>query len=82
VKNFVWEWRGLVASILGLGLAITIVIIATGSTSHLNSDEGAVLSTTLGALVGALASYLGAKHYSNGNGESNGSASTKHPTDS
>jgi membrane protein DedA with SNARE-associated domain len=76
MSNFHFEWRGFVAAILAFGLSTTVIILSTGTIPHINTDEGAVLSTVLGATVGALASYLGGKRYNdgpNGNNGNNGS---------
>jgi hypothetical protein len=47
-----------VALVLAIGVVITIATTAI-LPEHLTSDETTLLSTVIGALVGALATYLG-----------------------
>jgi len=57
-----WNWHGIVAIILALGIAITLVLemvnilLRDGTTTEL---EATVLSTAFGAAIGAIATYLG-----------------------
>lgn len=56
------KWAGLVAVIIAAGVAASVVIIAVAifeAPGHLNPDEATLLSTILGAAVGAIATYLG-----------------------
>lgn len=59
------EWfdhRAVVAVILSFGIAAAIVIIAVGATFHrgaISNEESNLLSTVLGAAIGAVATYLG-----------------------
>jgi hypothetical protein len=55
-------WRGVAVLILATGLAATIVLLAVETILHsgaISTQEASLLSTTLGATVGALAVYLG-----------------------
>jgi uncharacterized membrane protein len=67
------NWHGLVAIVLALGLATTVILLALETILHrgpVSDTEAAVLSTVLGAAVGAVATYLGgARGHSNGNGQ-------------
>lgn len=54
--------RGLAAIIMATGLALALVALAVGTevTSRaISVEEASLLSTVLGAAVGALATYLG-----------------------
>lgn len=56
------EWRGLAALVLATGVALAVVVIAVGAAWHtgpISQSESTVLSTVLGAAVGAVATYLG-----------------------
>lgn len=56
------NWHGLVAMVLALGLATAVVILCIETILHLgpvSDSEAAVLSTVLGAAVGAVATFLG-----------------------
>jgi hypothetical protein len=69
------DWAGAVAFTLSLGVSGSMVVLMTlgivGSMFHDRpmSEQGAtVLSTLFGAVVGALATYLGQARGKNGNG--------------
>ena len=54
--------RDLVALVLAGGAAVALVVIAVGAAVHhgpISQEESALLSTALGAAVGAIATYLG-----------------------
>ena len=54
--------RDLVALVLAGGAAVALVVIAVGAAVHtgpISQEESALLSTALGASVGAIATYLG-----------------------
>jgi NO-binding membrane sensor protein with MHYT domain len=54
--------RGLAAIILAAGLSIAVVALAIGTevtSRNLSVEEASLLSTVLGAAVGALATYMG-----------------------
>jgi hypothetical protein len=53
-----YEWRGIVSVILAVGVVISLVDVSLGN-EHLNAEEATLLSTVLGALVGALATFIG-----------------------
>jgi hypothetical protein len=56
------EVHGLVAVILALAIAATVVIIALETVIHkgaISETEANILSTMVGAIVGAVATYLG-----------------------
>lgn len=60
------DWRGAVAVILALGVVASVVILAVseldhGSAGHITETEATLLSTILGAAVGALSAYMGAR---------------------
>lgn len=55
-------WRGIAAIILAAGLAAAVVILAVETMLHpgaIGTEEASLLSTVLGAVVGAIAVYLG-----------------------
>lgn len=67
------RWSGLVAVIIAIGIAASLVLIAVAvfrTPGHLNPDEATLLSTILGATVGAIATYLG----THGGGRGDGTA--------
>jgi hypothetical protein len=54
--------RDAVALVLALGAAIAVVVIALGAALHegpISQEESTLLSTALGAAIGAIATYLG-----------------------
>lgn len=54
----------LVAVVLSAGLAIAICTLAVGAVVHagpISQEESNLLSTVLGAIVGAVATYLGTR---------------------
>jgi len=56
------NYRGLAVLILTVGLAATLVLLAIETILHsgtISTQEASLLSTTLGAVIGALAVYLG-----------------------
>jgi len=59
-----WSGRDIVAIVLAAGVALTLVLLIAvefvSHHGHVSDQEAAVLSTALGAVVGALATYLGA----------------------
>lgn len=60
-----FSWSGLVAVVLALGVVAGIVILALSeyfSPEHVTGEEATLLSTVLGAAIGAVAAYLGAGH--------------------
>jgi len=58
-----WSGRDIVAIILATGVMLTLVLLVAveffSSHGHVSDQEAGVLSTALGAAVGALATYLG-----------------------
>jgi hypothetical protein len=56
------NWHGLAAIILALGASISITLLSTLeliNDGHITAEEATLLSTALGAVVGAVATYLG-----------------------
>jgi hypothetical protein len=54
--------RDVVAYVLAVGLVVALSVTAVGAVIHrgpISAEESALLSTSLGATVGALATYLG-----------------------
>jgi hypothetical protein len=67
-----WDWRGVVGVILATGIAGAVIILCLGAVlqSQTISAQGAdIISTALGASVGAVATYLGGWSRDRGNGE-------------
>jgi outer membrane biosynthesis protein TonB len=67
------DWRGLIALILALGVALAFlsgVIIAEVSPNMITEQETTFFSTLGGAIMGALATYLGVQHLSTNGGKS------------
>jgi hypothetical protein len=62
-----YEWRGIVAIILAVGVVVAVINVSFAGSEHLNPEEATTLSTVLGALTGALATFIGVSH---SNGES------------
>lgn len=59
-----WNWQGAVAIILALGASTTIILLAVQEiihVGHVTAEEATLLSTVLGAVVGAAATYLGGR---------------------
>lgn len=60
------HWRGRTAMVLATGVSISLIItagtigyITTQSDQDLSTGSAALLTTSLGAAVGAIATYLG-----------------------
>lgn len=56
------HWHAAVAIILALGVAATLVLLAANElthSGHISSDETTVIATVAGAVVGAVATFLG-----------------------
>lgn len=62
------EWQGIVAVILSVAVGIALITAELGR--HLSDPEAQLVNTILGAIVGALATYLGSRINGNGNGKS------------
>jgi uncharacterized membrane protein len=60
-----FDWRGLVALVLALGVVGVLIAGAVGSILNhdrtVTSDEIATIATVLGAAIGAVAVYLGGR---------------------
>jgi len=59
-----WDWHAIVAIILALGAASSIVLLTVMELTrdgHVTPEEATLLSTVLGAAVGAVATYLGGR---------------------
>lgn len=59
------DWRALCAVILAVGVTAAVIILCLETITHLgpvSDSEAAVLSTVLGAAVGAVATYLGIRN--------------------
>jgi putative Mn2+ efflux pump MntP len=59
--------RGLAAVILATGLALSLLALAVGTEvtdRQISMEEAALMSTVLGAVVGAIATYLGGAVFS------------------
>ena len=58
------DWRGIAALVLAFGVAASALALAVGDAAHVGPtppETATILSTVLGASVGALAGYLGAR---------------------
>lgn len=58
------DLRGLVAIVLAAGVAICVVSLSLGiavTTGPISQEDSALLSTVLGAAIGAVATYLGGR---------------------
>jgi hypothetical protein len=56
------NWPGLVAVILAAGVAICVIALALGTATQsgpISQEDATLLSTVLGAAVGATATFLG-----------------------
>lgn len=65
------DWRGLIAFVLALGVAIALVagvLSAEITPGSVTPQEGSFFSTLGGAIVGAVATYLGVTHTQSRNG--------------
>lgn len=62
------DWRSIAALILALGAAVAIVLLAWSeadhqTAGHISEAESTLLATVLGAMVGAVATYLGTREH-------------------
>jgi energy-converting hydrogenase Eha subunit A len=59
------DWRGICAVILAVGLSIAIgantIIIGLNANRTLSIEEASLVAGVFGAIIGALASYLGGR---------------------
>ena len=58
------DWRGVAALLLALGVAGSALALAIGDAVHTSptpAEDATILSTILGASVGAIAGYIGAR---------------------
>jgi hypothetical protein len=57
------DWRGYIAFVMSLGVAIgfgtALILSASGRTPPISQDTATLLSTLGGAMIGAIATYLG-----------------------
>jgi hypothetical protein len=56
--------RGMTALVLAVGIALAICAVAVGAAVHegtVSAEESTLISTVLGAAVGALATFLGTR---------------------
>jgi uncharacterized membrane protein len=59
-----WDWHGIVAVILAGGVAVTLILELVNiilRDGHVTEVEATILSTAFGAMIGAVATYLGGK---------------------
>lgn len=73
-----WDWHGVVALILATGIAISVVLLAVseldhGTAGHISGEESTLLSTVLGAGIGAIATYVGLRSHDGPPGPPDGS---------
>jgi len=57
-----WNWHGIVAIILALGVSVTLVLEVVNiilRNGHTTETEATLLATAFGAAIGAIATYLG-----------------------
>lgn len=60
------DWRGLIALVLAIGVSVALVagiLTAELAGGPITSEEVGLISTLSGAVIGAIASYLGSQHY-------------------
>ena len=63
-----WRWQGVVAVILALGITGTLLTVTISGAinparmSPLTQEEASALTTVLGAVIGALAVFLGVRN--------------------
>jgi hypothetical protein len=58
----VTDWKVIIALVLAMGTAISIVLLSINelvNAGHITASESTLYSTILGALIGALGTYLG-----------------------
>lgn len=77
------ESHTIVAIILAIGVASAVIVLAVETVLHsgsISTQEASLLSTVLGATVGAVATYLGlSKSDSQTNGSGNGEGGNQTP---
>jgi predicted membrane-bound mannosyltransferase len=61
------DWRAVAALVLAVGAAVAIVILAWSEADHqiaghISEAESTLLATVLGAMVGAVATFLGMRN--------------------
>lgn len=57
------EWAGLIALVLALGVALSMVIALVGavlSADRISAEKASLLSTLFGASIGVIGTYIGA----------------------
>jgi hypothetical protein len=66
------DWRGPIVLVLAVGVSITLVVGVTGAVwtpGKVTAEESTFFSTLGGAIVGAVATYLGVQHKEGSNME-------------
>jgi hypothetical protein len=61
-RHHAFDWHAIVAVILAIGAASTIILLPVMELTrdgHVTEAEATLLSTALGAAIGAVATYLG-----------------------
>jgi len=59
-----WDWHAIVVIILAIGAVTTLILLAVMELQrdgHVTDAEATLLATVLGAVIGAIATYLGGK---------------------
>jgi len=59
-----WDWHAIVVIILAVGATTTLILLAVMELQrdgHVTDAEATLLATVLGAVIGAIATYLGGK---------------------
>ena len=58
-----WEWAGLIALVLAIGVASSMLFALAGvmlSDEPISSEKASLLSTLYGASIGVIGTYIGA----------------------
>lgn len=78
------NWPGVAAVILAAGVAVCVIALAVGTATQsgpISQEDATLLSTVLGAAVGAVATFLGGRLFTD-EGATSSRAGTEGPSSS